>query len=99
MSSPFNCVWGSSISATVTAFNQYGASYTSDLGNGAVILTNPDAPTQLQEVIANRSPTSITIKWFAGINSGGAPVLDYQISMATQTGPGTFGSFTLLAIN
>jgi len=45
MSSPFNWVWGSSISATVTAFNQYGASYTSDLGNGAVILTNPDAPT------------------------------------------------------
>jgi len=44
MSSPFNHVWGSSISAVVTAYNQYGASFTSDLGNGAVILTNPDAP-------------------------------------------------------
>ena len=66
MSSPFNHVWGSSISVVVTAYNQYGPSFTSELGNGAVILTNPDAPTLLQEVVASRSPTSITIKWFTG---------------------------------
>lgn len=51
MSSPFNMVWGSSISAVVVAYNQYGNSLTSFLGNGAVILTNPDAPLNLAEVV------------------------------------------------
>jgi len=45
MATPFNMVWGSSISAVVIAYNQYGDSLTSILGNGAIILTNPDAPT------------------------------------------------------
>jgi hypothetical protein len=63
------------------------------LGNGAVILTNPDAPTLVSEVVSARAPTSITISWFAGINAGGSPVLDYRVSYAQETGP-----FTVLAI-
>ena len=93
MASPFNMVWGSSISAVVIAYNQYGDSLTSLVGNGAVILTNPDAPTSLSEVVSARAATSITISWFAGANAGGAPVLDYRVSYAQETGP-----FTVLAV-
>lgn len=93
MSSPFNMVWGSSISAVVVAINQYGNSLTSFLGNGAVILTNPDAPLNLAEIVASRAATSITISWFAGVNSGGASVLDYRISYALGS-----SSYTILAV-
>jgi len=86
-------VWGSSIYAKVIASNVYGASATSNVGNGAVILTNPDAPLNLAEVVASRAPTSITISWSAGINNGGAPVLDYTIYFA-QSG----SSFTTLKV-
>lgn len=46
---PFNLPWSSSISAKVIAFNAYGDSLTSDAGNGAVIITYPDAPYDLTE--------------------------------------------------
>jgi hypothetical protein len=72
-------IWGSSIYAKVIAHNIYGASATSIVGNGAVILTNPDAPLNLAEVVESRAPTSITISWIAGINNGGAPIQDYTI--------------------
>lgn len=86
-------VWGSSIYAKVIAFNNYGDSATSIVGNGAVILTNPDAPLSLSEVVASRAATSITISWTAGIKNGGAPVLDYTIYYK-QSG----GSFTTLKV-
>jgi hypothetical protein len=44
---PFNLPWGSSIFAKVYATNLYGNSQVSDEGNGATILTVPDAPLQL----------------------------------------------------
>jgi hypothetical protein len=47
MSPPYNLPWGSSIYAKLYATNSYGDSETSEVGNGAVILTNPDAPFDL----------------------------------------------------
>jgi hypothetical protein len=41
---PFSQPWGASIYAKVIATNIYGDSTTSSTGNGAVILTSPDAP-------------------------------------------------------
>jgi len=41
--------WGSSIYAKVIAINYYGASVESDAGNGAIILTYPDAPVSVAE--------------------------------------------------
>ena len=46
--SPYLLAWGSGIYAKVTAINTYGNSAESSLGNGAIILTNPDAPLDLQ---------------------------------------------------
>jgi hypothetical protein len=46
-STPFLLVWGSSVFASVTATNAYGSSLPSIGGNGAIILTVPDAPVNL----------------------------------------------------
>ena len=42
--SSYQLPWGSSVWAKVNAFNLYGTSFNSVQGNGAVILTAPDAP-------------------------------------------------------
>jgi len=47
---PFSLEWGSSIFVRIIATNVIGDSLTSDSGNGAVILTSPDAPYQLADV-------------------------------------------------
>ena len=44
LAAPFNLPWGSSIFAVVQAYNNYGDSYNSDPGNGAVIITFPGEP-------------------------------------------------------
>jgi hypothetical protein len=46
---PYSLAWGSSIYATVSAINVVGTSVPSTEGNGAVIITNPDAPTSLSD--------------------------------------------------
>ena len=45
--SPFSLAWGSSVHASVRATNIYGNSGISPSGNGAIILTNPDPPTNV----------------------------------------------------
>jgi hypothetical protein len=57
----FQLPWGSSVYAKVIAYNLYGYSASSVVGNGAVILTSPDAPINLKEIVASRSATSISI--------------------------------------
>jgi len=76
-SSPFDLPWGSSIYVKVVAFNLYGDSPESLVGNGAVILTNPDAPLDLVEVYSERKATSLGLSWTEGEANGGSPVLDY----------------------
>lgn len=49
---PYNLPWGANIHATVSAINVIGASLHSDAGNGAIILTNPEAPFDLENVPA-----------------------------------------------
>lgn len=44
---PFSIDWGKSIFARIIAINVYGNSLVSAGGNGAIILTVPDAPTNL----------------------------------------------------
>ena len=50
--SPYHMAWGASIKARVTAQNIIGSSIVSDTGNGAIILTYPDAPINLANVPA-----------------------------------------------
>jgi len=81
----FQLPWGSGVYAKVVAYNLYGDSLESAVGNGAIILTNPDAPVNLAETIASRSATSITLSWELGTANGGAPVLDYRLSTDQST--------------
>jgi len=85
---PFSLPWGSSIYAQVLAINLYGNSDVSaEQVNGmAVILTNPDAPVSLAEVLASKTQTSIGLSWSNGIANGGAYVTSYTISASTGGG-------------
>jgi len=77
--------WGSSVYVKVVAYNLYGDSAESIVGNGAVILTIPDAPTNLIQVYAHRSATTLGLTWTEGPHNGGRPVLDYQLSYDQAT--------------
>ena len=85
MASPFNFSWGASIYAKVVATNSFGNSLESELGNGAIIMTKPDAPINLAETVASRTPTSITFTWDDGANNGGDVIIDYRVSIAQET--------------
>lgn len=56
-SAPFNLVWGDSVHAKIVAVNIYGDSIDSEVGNGAIIITYPDAPLYLQENLSYRDWT------------------------------------------
>jgi len=56
---PFQLAWGSSVYAYVVATNIYGDSDYSPRGNGAVIITKPDAPESLSEDTLFRRPSEL----------------------------------------
>jgi hypothetical protein len=56
---PFSIEWGTSVYAKIIAINQYGESLASLEGNGGILITNPDAPINLVEVLAGRTQTSV----------------------------------------
>lgn len=76
---PYSLPWGADVYAKVIAINIYGMSEISDAGNGAAIITNPDAPVTLAEDYSLRTATSLSLTWLEGAANGGSPVLDYQI--------------------
>lgn len=49
-STPFNLEWGASIWAKMTATNIIGTTDESAPGNGAIMLTSPDKPLDLENV-------------------------------------------------
>jgi hypothetical protein len=75
----FNIEWGKSVFAKVIAYNIYGDSPLSEEGNGAVIITAPDAPLNLAEDASQRGPTQIGLTWTEGASNGGSSVIDYEI--------------------
>ena len=81
---PFSLDWGSSVYAKVTATNSYGNSLESDAGNGAVITTTPDAPTNVAEVYEQRTKSTLGLSWVAPVFTGGAVIEDYRVSYAEQ---------------
>lgn len=72
--------YGSSIVVKLIAYNNYGDSEESDPGNGAVILTYPDAPVNVAEVYSERAATSLGLSWDKGASNGGSAILDYTVS-------------------
>lgn len=58
----------------------------STAGNGAVILTVPDAPVSLQNNAAVTNSARVGIVWSAGASNGGTAVIDYRVSWDAGTG-------------
>jgi hypothetical protein len=75
----FDLAWGSSIFAKVTATNYLGSSTESDAGNGALILTVPAAPDNLQNNAAVTMGDRIGLIWDAPTFVAGTPTIDYKI--------------------
>lgn len=90
---PYSLDWGDSIWAKIVATNLVGNSEESDEGNGAVILTNPDAPVSLANDNTSTSASQITLTWSDGASNGGAPIIDYRVLYANEGS----GSFVVLA--
>ena len=76
---PFSLAWGSSVYAKVIATNSLGDSITSLVGNGAVILTNPDEPINLANNLDVTWGTTIGLTWDEGTMNAGTPVIDFTV--------------------
>ena len=79
ITSPYHLPWGSSVYAKVTATNIINDSLQSDEGNGAVILTNPDAPRDLTNIPSITMATQVGLSWSEGLENGGSSVIDYTL--------------------
>lgn len=81
---PFDLPWGSSVFAKVEASNSQGTSVESNPGNGASIITTPDAPVNLVEQTEYRTKSVLSIAWEEGSANGGTTIIDYRVSIAEQ---------------
>jgi len=82
IASPYSLLQGSSIYASVVAYNAVGDSPNSDVGNGALVIVSrvPDAPINLmRDVMVTLDKTKISFKWEDSFD-GNQPVLDYRVS-------------------
>ena len=77
--SPTSLSWGVSVYAYVVARNIIGPSASSAIGNGALLLTYPDAPINLANNPAITSGSQIGLTWSQGASNGGVPILSYDI--------------------
>jgi len=77
---PFNLDWGVSVWAKVSATNVIGTTEFSSEGNGAIMLTSPDAPINLANVPEITTGSQIGLVWEDGAIDGGADVIDYKIT-------------------
>jgi hypothetical protein len=65
------------------ATNVKGESLVSEAGNGAIIVTSPDAPSNLIEKTASRSFTELGMTWDEPYN-GGSAIIEYRVNYAVQ---------------
>ena len=84
--SPFNLPWGASVYAKISATNIVGTSDLANAGNGGTILTNPDPPQALANIVETTSASVIAFSWTAGSLNGGSPVVDYRVNWDQGTG-------------
>jgi hypothetical protein len=75
----------------VAAINASGSTVASAPGNGALIVTNPDASVSLSN--SGSSAKDITLNWRNGPSNGGSAIIDYQIFW--DQGTGTFAELAL----
>ncbi len=69
----------------MVATNIYGDSLESLEGNGAVIVAVPDKPINVAVDYQYRSASTLGLIWENGADPGGLPVLDYRITITSDT--------------
>ena len=85
---PFNLVWGASVFAKFTATNIVNSSDESTPGNGAILVTYPDAPASVANDALTTDATKVRITWVAPVFNGGTTIIDYRVSW--DLGSGSF---------
>lgn len=55
----------------------------SEIGSGGILLRQADQPINVVENLALRSISTLGLTWGEGVESGGAPVIDYKVSVST----------------
>lgn len=68
-------------------------------GNGAQILTVPDAPISLQNVAQLTDQDTVGLTWSDASQTGGTPVIDYRVSYDSGEGLGVFVTLESNIIN
>ena len=81
-SAPYSLSLTTSVQAKVAATNVKNTSLLSSAGNGATIITSPDAPISLSENTSERSATELGFTWTEGASNGGSAIYDYRINIA-----------------
>ena len=75
---PFNLVARQSIRAKVAAINIVGDSEPSLVGDGAILVTKPEAPFDLKIDASQTSASQIVVKW-SEPDDGGKPISGYYL--------------------
>jgi hypothetical protein len=75
---PYMLTWADSVWVILSATNAYGTSIYSDAGNGAILYTIPDAPTEVIEDLTYRTASTLGFNWQTSFY-GGTPIIDYTI--------------------
>jgi hypothetical protein len=63
----------------IYAYNMYGDSEPSPMGNGAKIVLVPDAPLDLRNEPTITNAFQIGLSWTEGLSNGGEPVAYYTL--------------------
>lgn len=48
-------------------------------GGGAIIMTVPDAPINITNVLTVTNASQVGLSWTAGVSTGGSAIIDYKI--------------------
>lgn len=78
------------------ATNVKGDSIESQSGDGAIIITRPDAPINLLEDTSQRTKSTLAVTWEPAAYDGLSAVIDYTISIAEQGG--SFSTLTTTTV-
>ena len=76
---PYNLEWATYVYAKVKAVTLVGSSSYSDVGTGAEIIFEPDAPQSFMNNVGVSNKDQIGVTWYEGSVPGGRPVEDYRL--------------------
>ena len=77
--SPFNLSNSDKVNATVISINLLGDSDVSNVGNGAIIVTTPEAPTNLVKDHSLTTTNQVSFAWSAPEDDSGSSILGYSV--------------------